>query len=295
MLALVLVGLVFFTSMLVTNDVALLTFVPFSLMTLRLADQTALAGPVIVLETLAANLGSALTPVGNPQNLYLYTRFDLSPAAFFDAVLPLALPSAALLFAGVMLLGSHPVRPAVRMSETTPARPRLAVFAAVFLIALLTVFDLLPAWGALAAGMAPLLLFARTEVRRVDYTLLLTFVFFFLFIGNLVRIEEIHNFMRPLLAGPREVLLSGAGLSQVLSNVPAAILLSGFTGDARSLLRGVNIGGCGTIVASLASLISYKLFIREHPASGMRYLALHTLVNLPFLLLLTGVALLLAR
>jgi len=278
----------------VTNDVALLTFVPFSLMTLRLADQTALARPVVVLETLAANLGSALTPVGNPQNLYLYTRFDMSPAAFFSAVLPLALPSAALLFAGVLLLGSRPVRPARFSPGTASVRPRLAVFLTVFLIALLAVFDLLPAWMAFAAGLPPLLLFARAEVRRVDYTLLLTFVFFFLFIGNLVRVEGIHDFMRPLLAGPRHVLLGGAGLSQILSNVPAAILLSGFTDDVRSLMRGVNIGGCGSIIASLASLISYKIYVREYPASGMRYLALHTLANLPFLLLLTGVALLLA-
>lgn len=286
-LSFALVGLAYFSAMIVTNDVALLTFVPFTLLALRLAGRAEYAGPVVVLETVAANLGSALTPVGNPQNLYLYSRFGMTPSSFFGAVLPLALPSAALLTAGVLLLGKTPVLPGLREPAVFRPRPRLLVFAAVFAVALIAVFDGIPPWAALAAGLIPLLAFARAEVRKVDYALLLTFVFFFVFIGNITRIPAVSGTMRSLLTGPRTVFLAGAGLSQAISNVPAAILLSGFTGDVRSLLRGVDVGGCGTLVASLASLISYKAYLRANPGLGSRYVVLHTLVNLPFLVLLT--------
>ncbi len=291
-----LTGLAFLSSMLVTNDVALITFVPFSLLALRIAGQADQAAPVIVLQTVAANLGSALTPVGNPQNLYLYTRFDMTPASFFTAVLPLAVPSLLLLGVGILLAGRRrePVQPGLASPAVFRPAPRLLLFAAVFGIALLAVFDVLPAAAALAAGALPLLVFARPELRRIDYALLATFVFFFLFIGNLTRMEPVRTLMESLLTGPRQVFLAGAGLSQVISNVPAAILLSGFTADVRSLLRGVDVGGCGTLVASLASLISYKAYLREHPDRGGRYIWLHTLVNLPFLLVLSAVCLLLA-
>ena len=287
-----LVGLTYFASMVVTNDVALITFVPFSLMTLRMAGQTHKACIVVILQTVAANLGSALTPVGNPQNLYLYTRYGMTPASFFSAVLPLAIPSMLLLGIGVLLLGNHSL--AARPGVPAPFHPtrRLPVYIALFAVALLGVFDVMPAVPALLLGAILLAAFARPMLRRVDYALLATFVFFFVFIGNVTRMEPVRMFMESMLTDSRRVFLAGAGLSQLISNVPAAILLSGFTADAHSLLLGVDVGGCGTIVASLASLISYKAYLREHPGQGMRYVGIHTLVNLPFLLLLAACCLL---
>ena len=292
-LCLLLVLLPFFVSMLVTNDVALIALVPFTFFLLRQADAEALAVRVCVLQTVAANLGSMATPIGNPQNLYLYARYALTAGQFFSVVLPLALVSLVALALTAVL--SAPPRGRVHVTFAEPARiadvRRLAAYAALFLLCLAAVFRLVHYAVAAAAALLLLLLLDRPLLRRIDYGLLLTFCCFFVFSGNLGRIPAVRALLESLL--DRSTLLCAAAASQCISNVPAAILLSGFTGDWQGLLAGVNIGGLGTPVASLASLISLRLYLKEPGARARRFLSVFTLVNVAGLALLLGVAALL--
>ena len=272
--------LCFFSAMVVTNDVALITFVPFSVVALRYAGREDRLIGLITLETVAANLGSMLTPVGNPQNLYLFSSFSMETGTFFRAVLPYGLLSLLLTVAAVFFLGKGPVSAHTASAEGPLDRRRCVVYGALFLLALLTVFRVVP-WGVTLAVTAALVLVVdRRCLWRVDYSLLLTFVFLFIFIGNLGRIGPVSEFLQRVVTG-REVI-AGVLASQVFSNVPAAILLSGFTDNAGALLIGVNLGGLGTLIASMASLISFKYVARGNVSSG-RYLLVFTAVNLLFL------------
>ena len=282
-LGLVLVALCFFGSMFITNDVALITFVPFSVMVLTMAGQSQMLIPVVVLQTIAANLGSMLTPVGNPQNLYLYTVYELSMGTFLGYMLPLAALALALLAAAVLLRGKEALTEAHLEKVQIPDRRKLAVYSILFLVCLACVLRVLP-WPVMLAVLAAVFCTDRKLFGRVDYFLLLTFVCFFLFIGNVGRIPAVSSLLRELIAG-RE-LPAGVALSQVISNVPAAILLSGFTDNAKALLYGVNIGGLGTLIASLASVISYRLYGNSEGAGKGAYLKTFTLYNLVFLALL---------
>lgn len=292
-LCLLLVLLPFFVSMVVTNDVALLALVPFTFFLLRQADAEALGVRVCVLQTVAANLGSMATPIGNPQNLYLHARYALTAGQFFSVVLPLALVSLVALALTAVL--SAPPRGRVHVTFAEPTRiadaRRLAAYAALFLLCLAAVFRLVHYAVAAAAALLLLLLLDRPLLRRIDYGLLLTFCCFFVFSGNLGRIPAVRALLESLL--DRSTLLCAAAASQCISNVPAAILLSGFTGDWQGLLAGVNIGGLGTPVASLASLISLRLYLKEPGARARRFLSVFTLVNVAGLALLLGVAALL--
>lgn len=288
LLSLLLVLLPFFLSMLVTNDVALLAFVPFTFLVLRRADREALALRLAVLQSVSANLGSMATPIGNPQNLYLYSRYadaGLTGGAFFAVVLPIAGLSLVLLAAAAVLCvpdGRAQVAFAAR-AELRDKR-RLAVYLALFLLCLLSVFRLLHYAAAAAAALAVLLVLDRALLSKIDYCLLLTFCCFFVFSGNLGRIGAVRALLESLLQA--NTLLTGAAAGQIISNVPAAILLSGFTENYRALLAGVNVGGLGTPVASLASLIVLKLYLREENANGKRFLAVFFAVNLAGLALL---------
>ena len=292
-LCLLLVLLPFFVSMLVTNDVALLALVPFTFFLLRQAEAEALAVRVCVLQTVAANLGSMATPIGNPQNLYLHARYALTAGQFFGVVLPLALVSLVALAVTAVL--SAPPRGRVHVTFAEPARiadaRRLAAYLALFLLCLAAVFRLVHYAVAAAAALVLLLLLDRPLLRRIDYGLLLTFCCFFVFSGNLGRIPAVRALLESLL--DRNTLLCATAASQCISNVPAAILLSGFTGDWQGLLAGVNIGGLGTPVASLASLISLRLYLKEPGARARRFLSVFTLVNVAGLILLLAVAALL--
>lgn len=287
-LGMLLVGLCFFGSMFITNDVALITFVPFSVMILTMAGQRKLLIPVVALQTVAANLGSMLTPVGNPQNLYLYTAYNLSIGTFLAYMLPLAALSLLLLAAAVCLLGREPLSVQAGEAAAAPEGKKLAAYGLLFLICLACVLRLLP-WPAMLAVLVPAVLFLdRKLFGKIDYFLLLTFVCFFLFIGNMGRIPAVSSLLRSLIEG-RE-LPAGVALSQVISNVPAAILLSGFTEDARALLYGVNIGGLGTLIASLASVISFRLYGGSDGARKGAYLKKFTLYNILFLAALYAAA-----
>ena len=281
-MGLLLVLLSFVSSMLITNDVALLTFVPFAVVVLGMAGRELVH--VVVLQTVAANLGSMLTPVGNPQNLYLYSRYDLSMGDFLRLTFPIWLLSLALILLGCLLL------PKTRLElflgeEPLLHKKELWLYGALFLWCLATVLRLLP-WPVMLAGVLLILLILdRKTLLRADFLLLLTFVAFFVFSGNLARVPAVDSLLRRLLSG-REYWTSLLA-SQVISNVPAALLLSGFTDKASALLLGVDVGGLGTPIASLASLIAMKLYSHSEHASTGRFLGFFTLVNVILLVLLS--------
>ena len=286
-LILLLTGLCFFSSMFITNDVALITFVPFAIMVLRMARQEKLYIPVIVLQTLAANLGSMFTPIGNPQNLYLYSAFSISAPDFLMTMLPLTLLSLVLLIAAALRLPN--TRLTIRAMEAPApiSRSRLTIYLSLFLVCLACVARLITfPWMLLTVTLC-IFLTDRSLFRHVDYYLLLTFVFFFLFIGNMERIPAVSEFFHRLIH--QKELLLGILLSQCISNVPAAILLSGFTQEWKPLLYGVNIGGLGTLIASLASLISYRYYINIDGAEKGTYFRTFTIYNVVFLII-TGAA-----
>ena len=283
-MGLILVALSFFSSMFITNDVALLTFVPFALIVLGLAHCERELIIVIVLQTVAANLGSMLTPVGNPQNLYLHSYYTISNTSFFQITLPVWLASLAGLLVLCFAVPKHPI--SSELGDCPILRKReLPLYALLFAVCLLVIFRVLAWYYMLAIVLAALFLHDRNMLAKADFMLLLTFVCFFIFAGNLAHIETIDAMLKQLLAG--RVYLIGLLTSQVISNVPAALLLSGFTKDAQALLLGVDIGGLGTPIASLASLISLKLYAASPNSHVMRFLGVFSLVNVFLLIALS--------
>ncbi len=312
-LALALTLLAFFSSMLITNDVALVTFVPFALLALRTLDSPRHACFTVVMMTIAANLGSMLTPVGNPQNLYLYSVSHMRIGEFVLLMLPYAAASLALLVGAIALFGKIPER--TQTSATRGAKPddnehadeipqlatdaddpapspfRVIPWAVLFVLALLSVAHVLPYQAIVAATIVVALAADRSALLHVDYALLLTFVAFFVFVGNVGRIEMVSTALAQLIDS-HELAVSVIA-SQVLSNVPAAILLSGFTSNFAALIVGTNLGGLGTLIASMASLISYKQVALVLPREKGRYFMLFTMWNVAFLAILAAFALIL--
>lgn len=297
-LALILVFLPFFFSMLITNDVALITFVPFALIVLRIADKEQLIIPIVVLQTLAANLGSMLMPMGNPQNLYLYTLSGLTLTDFIKLMLPLFCFAAVLLFIAVLFIKNEPVHMPEQNStpkEHMACNQGIACIPLISYIVLLILCIL-----CVLKYFSPLFLTCiiciylavrdRGIFLKVDYSLLATFIAFFVFIGNISQIDGFRTALQNVISSheiPVAILSS-----QIISNVPAALLLSGFTDRYSDLIIGTNLGGLGTLIASMASLISYKQIAREYPARKARYLGLFTLANLIMLGILYGAAVL---
>lgn len=284
-LSFILVFLCFFCSMFITNDVSLITFVPFAIMLLTTAGQTGLLIPVIALQTIAANLGSMFTPIGNPQNLYLYSTFHISIQEFLRLMLPLTLISAVLLVIAVLLLKNSPLTSAAAPDSHLSGGMRPAVYMILFLVCIACVVHIIEFPLMLAITVTVVFFCDRKLFARVDYFLLLTFVCFFIFIGNMERIPAVSALMSNLITD-REIAV-GIGLSQIISNVPAAILLSGFTDNYRALLYGVNIGGLGTLIASLASIISYRGYCASPDTHKGKYILVFTVYNLIFLAVLS--------
>ena len=282
-LAVTLVMLCFFSAMFVTNDVALITFVPFTILLLERAGLQEKLIPLIVLQTIAANLGSMLTPVGNPQNLFLYTVSGMDMGEFFSITIPYVVVSYFLLYVFCYLQGKRPLQPeqqAPKKAWTSAEKNTLLALSGLFLLCLLAVFRILPYPIVLAVILVWFLFFQKGILKNLDYLLLLTFVCFFVLIGNLGRIPLIRETLQQLLLG-REVLVSFCS-SQIISNVPAAVLLSEFTDRYDLLIAGVNIGGLGTLIASMASLISYKYFAQIPHAKKGQYLLYFTGMNVLF-------------
>lgn len=278
----VLTLLCFFSSMLITNDVALLTFVPFTITTLKISNQKRHLAFITVMQTVAANLGSMLTPVGNPQNLYLFSRFNLSAYDFFSTVFPYCAMSLVLLIICGFFIKNESINIEYGVEEKITSKPKMIVYFALFLISLLCVFRVLNFVLLFGVVLVFMLAFDRKTIVKIDYSLLLTFVFLFIFIGNLGNIDYVSDLLQSVVRN-NEVLV-GVLSSQLLSNVPAAILLSAFTDNAKALLVGVNLGGLGTLIASMASLISFKL-VQKQNVNVQKYLLIFTLVNLIFLAL----------
>lgn len=283
-LALALVYITFLGSMLIANDMALITFLPLGYFALDVTGRQKHMAYVFILQNISANLGGMLTPFGNPQNLYLYSWFQIPTGEFLSIMLPPFLLAVALLTVCCFLLRPEPLRITEEFPEKLDKR-RTVLYLALFALSLLSVFRVVPYYLALVLVTAVLLMVDREALLQVDYPLLGTFTLFFIFAGNLSRVPAVHRFLSGLLAW--DGLLVPILSCQVISNVPTAILLSRFTEDYRALLLGVNIGGTGTLIASLASLITFSEFRLLRPGEGRRYFALFTLVNLVFLVVMT--------
>jgi len=286
-IALILIGLTFFLSMAITNDVALITLVPFSLIILKNVERARTRMTVITLQTIAANVGSSLTPVGNPQNLYLFSHYGMDAITFFSAIFPIVAVGGVLLFAAVFTIPDEPVR-----NDVGPHNYRLriipaVVYAMLFAASVLSVFRALPYLPVTTVVLSAILIMDKNVLLRVDYSLLATFVGFFIFIGNLQAIDTVREFLVRITA--LDITLVSAIASQCISNVPAALLFSQFTEDAVGLLRGVSIGGLGTLIASLASVISYKFFCAARKDESLAYIGVFSFWNVVFFAILYAV------
>lgn len=277
---LILVLLCFFFSAIITNDVALITFVPFTITVLTLADKHELIPLTVILQTVAANMGSCLTPIGNPQNIYL---FSMSSLSFFDFLLimfPYSAVTLGLILVFCIFSKNSPTKSAESSSSTINIH-RTVFFLFLFIISVLAVFEIINYILCFIIVLAALLIFERKIIFKIDYSLLLTFIGLFIFVGNMGNIPLIHNLIEKMLLG-KEVVFS-ALISQVISNVPAALLLSEFTDNMSGLLVGVNIGGLGTLIASMASLISYKYVAVKMPDKKGKYIILFSIINFALL------------
>jgi len=289
-LGFILVMLPFFSSMLITNDVALLTFIPFTLLLLDQIDCKSSAVLVLVLQTVAANLGSMATQVGNPQNLFLYSAYSLSSREFFSVTLPLtAVSFICLAAASVVALPAALPKPELSR-ETVNNKSKLIVYGVLFCLCLLTVFHILPYPVLLAVVIPSIAVAEPAMLKKLDIALLATFVCFFIVSGNLGRVEAMRSFLQTLLGS--STLLTAAATSQVISNVPAAVLLSGFTDQWKPLIQGVNIGGLGTPIASLASLITLKIYLRSPEADAKKFIKIFMIANIAGLAILIPAAML---
>ena len=280
---LALVGVTYVSSMFVTNDVALITFVPLALIIGKRLQRD--VARVIILQTLAANLGSMVTPPGNPQNLFLYAHYHYTASSFFSVM---AVPGIlSIIFLGLLIWRGRNEKLVLELPEL--AKPNMLQTVLLLLLLFLNIAAVLH-WldkaVALGITLAFVLASQRRLLREVDYSLLVTFVGFFIFIGNISQTSLAIYLKQSLLGTAAGTYFAGAIASQFISNVPAAMLLAGLTSEADALLLGVNIGGLGTLIASMASVISYKLFVAEHPYQAGTYLRTFLYYNFAGLALL---------
>ena len=284
-IVLALVFVTYFGSMIMANDMVLITFLPLGYFVLESCGNRKLTAFTFIMQNIAANLGGMLTPFGNPQNLYLYSFYSIGAGEFFR-IMALPFAVAFVLILGVCLFVKPQGAQVLSRPHKAPSVWRSAAYAALFALSVLIVFDVFPYyWGLLAVAVCLLVLDFRA-VLRVDYGLLLTFCAFFVFSGNMARIPAVRDFLGGLIA--LDPLAFGVLSCQVISNVPSAVLLSRFTSDYASLLVAVNIGGLGTPVASLASLITLNTYRRVRPGETKKYILKFLLVNFSFLAVLIG-------
>ena len=286
-LFLLLIAITFLGSMLIANDMALITFLPLGYFALSVTRQEKYMAYLFILQNISANLGGMLTPFGNPQNLYLYSYFNIPTGEFCGMMLPPFLLAITLLALCCLPVKAVKLTIQDRFSEKLNGK-RTALYLVLFAFSLLIVFRVVPYLLGLVIITAVLLWLDREALLMVDYGLLGTFFFFFIFAGNLARLPAVNDLVSSLLA--RDTLLVSTLSCQVISNVPSAILLSRFTGDYHALLLGVNIGGTGTLIASLASLITFSEFRVLYPGHTKQYFWLFTGLNVGFLVIMTVAA-----
>lgn len=286
---LALVYITFIGSMLIANDMALLTFLPLGYFVLHTTGKEKYMAFTYIMQNIAANLGGMLTPFGNPQNLYLYTKFEIPDAEFVKIMFPPFIVAISLITVLCLIfVKSEPLEIEEKAAELP--KGRVAIYLALFALSILIVFRTVPFIIGLIVIPVSLLFLDREALKSVDYGLLLTFVFFFIFSGNMARIDVVRSFFSSLLE--MNTLVFSALSCQVISNVPSAILLSQFTLNYRDLLLGVNIGGVGTLIASLASLITFKAYSKDQPGNTLGYIIKFTVFNFLFFGVLVGISLL---
>lgn len=281
---LALVYITFIGSMLIANDMALLTFLPLGYFVLSTTKKERYMAFTYIMQNIAANLGGMLTPFGNPQNLYLYSKFNIPDLEFVQIMAP-PFVFAVVLITVCCIIFVKPDPLEIQDKQTSLPPVRTGIYLVLFALSIAIVFHGIPYWVGLLIIPAVLLFMDRKALKMVDYSLLLTFVFFFVFSGNMARLPLIRDFFSMLLK--KSTLLVSVLSCQVISNVPTAVLMSQFTGNYQELLLGVNIGGVGTLIASLASLITYREYVNKNPGKTKRYVLLFTAYNFAFLILLT--------
>jgi len=281
---LALVYITFLGSMLIANDMALLTFLPLGFFVLSSTKKEKYMAFTFIMQNIAANLGGMLTPFGNPQNLYLYTKFQIPTGEFMTIMaLPFAISVALITLCCIVFVKPEPLQ----INEEAVPLPvgRTVLYLLLFALSIAIVFRGIPYQIGLAVIPAVLIFIDREALKDVDYPLLLTFVFFFVFAGNMARIGIVRRFFSALL--DKSTLLFSVLSCQFISNVPSAILLSQFTENYQELLIGVNIGGVGTLIASLASLITFREYTNHNPKKTGYYIRLFSFYNFGFLIILT--------
>ena len=284
-ISLALVFITFISSMIVTNDVALITFVPLSIVIARKANINVLK--IVIFQTLAANLGSSFTPMGNPQNLFIYSFYNLSPIDFFKITLPIVI--LAVLFLVLLVFKDKKMNLSLDLEDVKIDNKRdVYLFGGLFLIILLSVFHVIDYKVTFLITIVMVLILNKKLFSQVDYSLLITFIGFFIFVGNISTMDVVKNFMEGILNSHKSTFLASVLSSQVISNVPATMLLSGFTDHFKELLLGVNIGGMGTLIASLASVISYKIYASEF--GNDNYMKSFTFYNILGLIIFVPIA-----
>ncbi len=283
---LALVYITFIGSMLIANDMALLTFLPLGCFVLKTTGKKKYMAFTFIMQNIAANLGGMLTPFGNPQNLFLYSKFNIPTGEFMLIMLPTFILSIAIITACCFIfVKKEPLE--LEGEEMHISKTRTAIYLVLFAYSILIVFHFIPYWTGLLIIPTALLILDRKALKMVDYPLLLTFCAFFIFSGNMARIDAVKELFQFLL--DKSTLLFSVLSCQFISNVPSAILLSKFTQNYQELLVAVNIGGAGTLISSLASLITFKEFIKHERGMAMHYIKLFTVYNFGISLLLLGV------
>lgn len=282
---LALVYITFIGSMIIANDMALLTFLPLGYFVLTDTGKQKYMAFTFIMQNIAANLGGMLTPFGNPQNLYLYSFFNIPTGEFTLIMLPLFLLSVVLITAMCLIFVKSEKISIEDKEKIRLPLGRTLLYILLFIYSIIIVFRLVPYWTGLIIIPIALIFLDVSSLGKVDYALLLTFVFFFIFAGNMSRMEAVQSLLSMLLE--KSTLVFSVLCCQVMSNVPTAVLLSHFTDNYRELLMGVNIGGAGTMIASLASLITYREYTRHNPEKKRAYFLLFTAINVFFAVVLT--------
>ena len=286
MCVLALVYITFIGSMLIANDMALLTFLPLGYFVLTAASKRKYMAFTFIMQNIAANLGGMLTPFGNPQNLYLYSKYNIPNLEFISIMaLPFLFSIIIITVCCLIFVKSEPLK--LKDEAMLLNKKRTALYLTLFALSIVIVFRVIPYWVGLIIIPPVLLVFDRKALESVDYGLLFTFVFFFIFAGNMARIDIVRDLFSSLLN--KNTLLVSIASCQFISNVPSAILLSQFTENYKDLLVGVNIGGVGTLISSLASLITFREYCKHNPGKTRYYIAIFSAFNFAFLIILTGI------
>lgn len=286
---LALVYITFIGSMLIANDMALLTFLPLGYFVLASTKKEKYMAFTFIMQNIAANLGGMLTPFGNPQNLFLYTKFNIPNMEFMSIMfLPFIISIAMITICCIIFVKPEKLQLEDEKINLNPIRT--TIYMVLFALSVIIVFRAIPYWIGLIVIPIALLIMDRNALKMVDYPLLFTFVFFFIFSGNMARIGIVREFFSSLLE--KSTLLFSVLSCQVISNVPSAILLSQFTANYPDLLVGVNIGGIGTLIASLASLITFREYVKHNPGKTLYYVGVFSAFNFAFLIILTVIMML---